>query len=54
MQMYSEKLTGTFKESVSLHSQPKVKFKEYFEYFVMEKKSLKILHINNSEKLLTN
>ena len=30
-----------FKEGVSLHSQPKVRFREYFEYFLMRQKSLK-------------
>ena len=31
----------SFKEGVSLHSQPKVRFREYFEYFLMRQKSLK-------------
>ena len=46
---------------LSLHSQPKVGFREYFEYFLMRLKSLTnkslgilILHINNSKKLLKN
>ena len=56
---------GCLKESVSLHSQQKEGFREYFEYFLMRPKSFKksvirkvlrklILHINNSKKLLKN
>ena len=53
------------KEGVSLHSQQKVRFKEYFEYFLRDKnmkkktiirkvvRTLK-LHINNCNKLLKN
>ena len=54
----------SIKKGVSLHSQPIVRFREYFVYFLMRKKSKKstiqkvlrtlILHINNSQKLLTN
>ena len=55
-----------FKEAVLLHSQPKVKFREYFVYSLMRQKSEKkkttiqkvlrtsILHMNNSQKLLKN
>ena len=52
------------KEGVWLHSQPKVRFREYFVYFLMKQKPKKstiqnmlrtlMLHINNSEKLLKN
>ena len=36
-------ISVTLKEGVSLHSQPKVRFKEYFVYFLMRQKSLKNL-----------
>ena len=32
---------GLFKKGVSLHSQPKVKFRQYFVHFLMRQKSLK-------------
>ena len=37
----------TFKENVSLHTQPKVRYKEYFVYFLMRQKYKK--KINHSE-----
>ena len=37
-----EFIVMNFKEGVSLHSQPRVRFRDYFEYFLREK-SLKNL-----------
>ena len=55
---------SAIKEGVSLHSQPKARFREYFVYFLMRQKSKKstiqkvlrtlILHINYCQKLLIN
>ena len=40
-----------FKEDVSLHSQPKVRFREYFVYFLMRHKSKEINHSGGGKNI---
>ena len=39
------------KEGVSLHSQPNVRFREYFEYFLRDKNMKKINHSEDGKNI---
>ena len=63
--IFVSKFLFLFEEGVSLHFQPKVRFRGYFVYLLMRQNSKKkstirkvlrtlILHINNFPKLITN